>query len=253
MKKICLGLKFRSDDVALIDELPEEVRKIVDYFELLVVPGHVDDVLKLPRSDYIIHAPHSNLGVNIGDPSKRNFNLEMIDVSLQIARRFHSPYVILHAEYGSREAAEDILSSIELDRVILENMPKAGIHGGDCLYYDPHDFAVLLDRFNIGFCLDFGHAYKASISMRRPYMEVIGSFLDLKPAMFHLSDGDTNKEVDDHKSLGDGNFDLEYIAKCLLSMDRPRVTLETPRRNGLAEDIKNVEYVANIFGNGSKI
>jgi sugar phosphate isomerase/epimerase len=65
--------------------------------------------------------------------------------------------------------------------------------------------------------------------------------LVMRPSMYHLSDGSSDKIYDDHLSLGSGGFDLGFI-KRLISRDREcPVTFETPRLpDSLREDVKNV-------------
>jgi len=248
MKDIKIGLKFKSNELNLMDRIVSDIQELVDYFEILLIPTELKDITKLNKDyHYVIHAPHFNYGVNIGDPEKREFNLEMIKESLEIADELDSKYVILHPGFGDSHSMEEILGEISDKRITLENMPKAGLHGGDCLGYSPDAMKHLLEKFGMKFCLDLGHAYKAGISIGENYKNLIQRFLDLEPSMFHLSDGNTDEEKDEHLSLGKGKFDLKYLVDCISKSRSKKVTLETPRQRGFDEDKENILYLKNLI------
>ncbi len=80
---------------------------------------------------------------------------------------------------------------------------------------------------------------------------LINGLLELKPAMFHISDGNLNNEVDEHLTLGEGNFDIKFFLDCIIKNRNKLVTIETFRKNNKSfdEDIRNLEYLKKILRN----
>jgi len=247
MKGIKIGLKFRSNELDLIGRIPLDIKELIDYLEILIIPNELKDIAGLNEDyPYVVHVPHSNYGVNIGDPEKREFSLGMIKKSLDIADKLGSEYVILHPGFGDYHSVEEILGEISDKRITLENMPKVGLHGGECLGYSPETMKNLLEKFGMNFCLDLGHAYKAGISTGENYKDMIRRFLELEPSMFHLSDGNIDEEKDEHLSLGKGEFNLSYLADCISKSRSRMVTLETPRQS-FDEDRENILYLKRLI------
>ena len=65
----------------------------------------------------------------------------------------------------------------------------------------------------------------------------------LDPKMFHISDGALDDEKDEHLNIGDGEYDLGYMLRCVDESDSRFVTLETPREDqtSLEEDVINIK------------
>lgn len=252
MKTLNPGVKLWTTGYNLLGEAKTLIDEgIFAYVELLINPDFLDKkpflACKIP---YVIHTTHDNFGVNLGNPSKKKYTLKMINESIMWADELDAKFIILHAGTGDAAASRDALLEISDERILLENMPVKGIYGDECLGYDVDSISKLMTIGDFGLCLDFGHAVKASISLKRNYTEVIDEFLELGPGMFHLSDGTLNEELDEHLNIGDGEYDFEYIKKCFEKTGVNSVTLETPRNNNdsLKEDIENVQILKTKLG-----
>ena len=123
-------------------------------------------------------------------------------------------------------------------------MPKISHSGEECIGYNKEELAALVqDKYK--FCLDFGHAAKAALSLGVDYKVYINGLLELKPSMFHINDVGFKIEEDEHMNFGEGRLDIRYLKR--LIGENP-VTLETPRSNheSFDEDLKNLDYIKKI-------
>ena len=245
-----LGLKLWSSNAELIPEAKKLVdEKVFDYVELTPVPGADIEPFVDSGLPFVIHVTHERFGFNIADAKKKAFNVKILGDCIDFADRLDAKYLVLHPGFGAIEDSVDFLSSVDDERILVENMPRRGINGEKMIGYLPEDLKNLLcGRF--GLCLDFGHAIKAASSVGLDYKTMLADFMELSPQLFHLHDGSSKKETDEHLSLGKGDFDLKHIVS-LLEADSS-VTLETPRNAGLEEDKKNAAYVRRLRESSSK-
>ncbi len=235
------GLKLWSINADLIGQAIRLIdEKVFDYIELFVVP---DSEIKpfLIDVPYTIHIPHNRFGVNIGDTIIKEYNLQKINESITWADKLNAKYLILHAGHGSMMHATDLLHELSDSRLLIENMPKVGLDGEAMIGYSPEQIEELLEDSDMGLCLDFGHAVKAAVSLGLNYKEYIGEFMDLKPMVFHVSDGMLSGEMDEHLGIGDGEYDFGFLLGCVKMNPLKYVTLEVPRKNQtlLSEDTNN--------------
>jgi len=238
---IIFGLKLWSINTDLIDQAIKLIdEKKFDYIELFVIPGTQINPFMIDVP-YIIHIPHHKFGVNIGDASKKEYNMQKIDESITWANKLDAKYLILHAGDGSMEHAADLLSEITDNRFLIENMPKMGLDGETMIGYSPEQIEELIGDMNMGLCLDFGHAVKAAVSLGVDYKDYMKEFLKFEPKVFHISDGMLNIEKDEHLNIGEGEYDFEYFISCV--RESRMITLETTRNNhkSLYEDVKNMD------------
>lgn len=243
------GLKLWSTNTGLIDQAIQLIdKRIFDYIELFVIPGTqiTPFMIDVP---YIIHIPHHKFGVNIGDARIKKYNLEKINESISWADELCARYLILHAGHSTIDAAADLLSEVTDKRLLIENMPKMGLDGEAMIGYSPEQIDKLIKVNDFGFCLDFGHAIKASISLKTDYKEIIQGFLKLNPIVFHISDGTFQIEEDEHLNIGSGTYDFKYLKNCLNKNSSIMITLETPRKNNqsLDEDVKNIKALKLLW------
>lgn len=248
-KNMKFGLKLWSTNTALISKAVKLLdEKIFDYIELFVVPD-TDIAPFLVDVPYIIHIPHHQFGVSIGETIKKKHTLEKIDECFIWADKLDARYLILHAGTGSMESAKDLLSEINDKRLLIENMPKVALDGELMIGYSPAQIEELIEDSNMGLCLDFGHAVKAAVSLGKDYKVYMNEFLNFKPKVLHISDGMISTEKDEHLSFGKGEFDLGYLLGCVMSNNSKFVTIEAIRLNqqSLQEDILNVEFLKNII------
>ena len=243
------GIKLWSTNIDLIDQAKQTIdKKIFDYIELFIVPGTSISPFMIDVP-YIIHIPHYKFGINIGDPLKKEYNVNIINECISWADKLDAEYLILHAEHGSMKSAKDVLYEVADSRLLIENMPKVGLNGEQMIGYLPEQIEELIDSFDIGLCLDLGHAIKASISLCVDYKEFIQRFLIFNPMIFHVCDGNFNTERDDHLNIESGTYDFKYFRKCICNNNSKLVTLETPRVNQLSieEDIKNLGLLQSLW------
>ena len=96
---------------------------------------------------------------------------------------------------------------------------------------------ILLGAGEFGFCLDLNHAAKAAISMNVDYKQFIPKMIELNPVMFHISDGMLNNGLDEHLTIGEGEYDMKFLSD---KIGIQQVTFETPRKSGLNDDLTNL-------------
>lgn len=248
MKNFEFGLKLWSINTDLINQAIQLIdEKIFNYIELYVVPDTQISpfVFDVP---YIIHIPHHKSGVNIGDASKKQYNLQKINESIRWANELNARYLILHPGSGLIENVIELLSDITDKRILIENMPKVGLNGEKMIGYAPEQIKKLIGE-SFGHCLDLGHVIKAAISLRKPYKEFIEDFLKFEPNMFHISDGDIATDKDYHLDIGSGSYDMKFFKNCIEKNKSKLVTLETPRNDQLSldEDLKNITILKSLW------
>lgn len=236
------GLKLWSINSDLINQAVHLIdEKVFDYIELFVVP---DSEIKpfLIDVPYIIHIPHHRFGVNIGEDTIREYNLQKINESITWADRLNAKYLILHAGHGSMQHATDLLRELSDSRLLIENMPKMGLDNEAMIGYSPEQIEELIGDRDVGLCLDLGHAVKAAVSLGVDYKEYVQGFMRLEPKMFHVSDGTLKEERDEHMGIGEGEYDFGYFLHCVKENPFQLITIETPRKDKglLHEDIQNI-------------
>lgn len=242
------GLKLWSVNTDLIDQAVHLIdENVFDYIELFVIPDSEIDpfLIDVP---YIIHIPHHRFGVNIGDGTRKEYNIQKINESITWANRLNAKYLILHAGHGSLQHAKDLLGNLSDNRFLIENMPKVGLDGEAMIGYSPAQIEELIGDGDMGLCLDFGHAVKAAVSLGTGYKEYVHGFMELEPEVFHMSDGTLGEEKDEHIDIGEGEYDFKYLLRCIGDNPFGFVTLETPRLNqqSLDEDVKNVNIIRAV-------
>jgi len=240
------GLKLWSINTDLIEQAVHLIdEKIFDYIELFVVP---DSDIKpfLIDVPYIIHIPHHKFGVNIGEATIKEYNLQKINESITWADQLNAKYLILHAGHGSMQHATNLLRELSDSRLLIENMPKVGLDNEAMIGYSPAQIEELIGDSDMGLCLDFGHAVKAAVSIEVDYKEYVQGFMGLEPKVFHVSDGMLSGERDEHLGIGEGEYDFEFLMGCVGGSGMEMVTIETPRGKSLDGDVKNTYILKNI-------
>jgi deoxyribonuclease IV len=250
MTSIRFGLKVWSTNAALMPEAEKSIRKKeFSYVEITPIPGTDVDIFSPYKVPFVIHVTTERHSVNIADNNKRIYNLKIIKECIRWADELNAEYLILHPGYGRLENAKEFLKNINDPRFLIENMPMKGVSDEKMTGFTPEQIKDLtLDRF--GFCLDFGHAIKASVSLNVDYKDFLKDFLTLKPEMFHISDGLLKEEKDEHMDIGAGEYDFDYLMDCVKKNERKQVTLETPKKNteSLDDDKENLDRLKGITG-----
>jgi deoxyribonuclease IV len=256
MNKMKLGLKIWSTNKESFSKLKEFYdSKLIDYVELYIIPNSFDEnsLKSLKNIPIMFHAPDFINGFNIRVRNKVFFDvLETIDKFMDF---FETKKIIVHPGYDVENtiSAEETIKSFKILKekgydIILENLPKIGI-GKEIFLFgsNKEELQEIIKEINCKFCLDFGHAICASNYYKENQIKFIEDLMNLKPYMFHLSDGDFNSQEDKHLSFGEGNFPIEQLKKFIKT---EFLSLETPKKEdlkNLSEDLKNINKLNNFY------
>jgi deoxyribonuclease-4 len=242
------GLKLWSTNTQLLVQAEEAIQNgSFQYVELAVIPN--TDISPFLEYDlpYYIHATTDTHGVNIADPETYAFTTRQINTCIDWADKLNASTIILHPGIGSTTAAFRFLKGLHDDRILIENMPKIGLRGEQMAGWSPKQIEVLIgNRF--GFCLDLNHAIKASVSSGIPYTKMIRDFLRLDPKMFHIADGFLRDGIDQHLSIGAGDYNIQELLSYIKHSSSHIVTLETGRKNldSISEDLDNLNKIKRM-------
>lgn len=237
-KNIKLGLKLWSTNVECIGRARELYHKnIFDYVELFVVPGSQENCLgrwEAAGFPFVLHAPHAYKGLNFSVGELEEKNRAVLEEVEAFRGGLNPEFVIFHPGISGRP--EETLRQVKMFRdefralfnaAVLENKPKLGLNAEICVGASPEEMAILLKETGLGFCLDMGHAIYYAAWRQADYEAVLERFLELKPQIFHLSDGKRASTKDVHLNLGEGDFDLAALVARI--PPGACVSLETPR------------------------
>ena len=254
MKKQSLGLKIFTTNTISFKRLRELYeKKIIDYVELYIVPGVYDEasLSVLKGIPIIFHAPNLRHDFNLRD--KNNVFHKSLNTIRKVSDFFGEKRIIFHP--GIEKDAGDITNIIknikEIMRdfdLILENVPKEpSINNRKLIAAKFEEFKHVIEETGAKLCLDIGHAVYSSNYYHENPLNYTNRYLELKPYMFHLSDGDFVGLKDIHKSFFEGNFPLKKIIE-ILPQDA-MITLETPKSDfiNLSEDILNIKILRKII------
>lgn len=212
----------------------------------MAVPG--DDTLafeeaKLP---YVLHIPHDSFGFNIGEKKSWDLSYKMLEENIKLADRISAKYLILHPGFGEIETAKIFLEKIKDPRILIENMTKTGANNEKMIGYDAEQVKEIMSG-KFGFCLDFVHAIKAALSLGIDYKKYVKEFLALKPKIFHVYDDTMDPGRDNHLNIGEGEYDIGFMLKCISENDSKMATLETPKAGAsLNQDLENLKKLKII-------
>jgi len=220
------------------------------YIELFADPGSFDDTIgywKQFSIPIIIHAPHSFAGMNLSLPEERENNKKKLQETFQFADALNSETIIFHSGVnGKIDETMNQLRPFVDSRCVIENKPMKGLNGEKCLGSTPEEINYISKELQIDFCFDFGHAICAANSIKKEPIEFIKEFLELKPRMYHLTDGDYTSEYDSHLHYGQGTFPIKELLKMV--PNEKKVTNEAKHDYELKLDDfeEDFLYVSNI-------
>lgn len=243
------GIKLWSINHDFFPEAAERfARKEFDFIELYTVPGKVDlnALAPIKHIPITIHAPHENHGFNVFTLTPELVEMFKRDV-VATADALSSPIIVVHTGVGnSADKYTTNFAQIDDPRIVIENMPKMSLDGSICFGFDLYQLQTTLERLDKKLCLDIGHATKSAISQKLDVKEFLSALFDsFHPTYFHISDGDTSNERDEHLAIGSGNYDLGWIKNKMItaSSDPIRLIFEVPKVGGsLENDIANINY-----------
>ena len=242
------GLKLWSTNPQLLGQAEEVIKKdLFQYIELSIVPDTDSSPFLSYHLPCCIHITTDLHGVNIASQKSRVSAARQIKCCIEWADRLDARNLILHPGVGEIDDALYFLKDLEDDRILIENMPRSGLHGEKMVGYSPDQMETLMgDHF--GFCLDLNHAMKASADLQVPHDILIRDFLKLQPEMFHISDGHSSSKIDEHLTIGAGDYDIPALLGYVRDSRSPVMTLETPRADltSLSEDLINLDVIKHF-------
>ncbi len=173
--------------------------------------------------DFSVHAPLSD--INIGSLNQRARELSVLQVceTIQAAGRmnielctihpgFYGPLGILDKPAVSARTRESLAEIEEAAQdsgvlVALENMPSMGQM---MMGRGPEELLPLLEGFEIGICLDIGHAHTAG---------TIDDFLRYKDRVINVHVHDNLGDRDAHLPIGAGSINFKRVLRGLSGYD----------------------------------
>lgn len=211
-----IGLKLYASNVEYIELVGNYFhRGLLDYIELYVVPGdykRYKNVWEKAKIPFVIHAAHCLHGVNLSKKSHLSVNRKAYSDARRYADLLNSPIIIFHPGLGGdvKETARQI-NLLGDKRIFIENKPFVALDGRRCVGGSVEDIKYIIKKCRVGFCLDVTHAIKYAFSIEMNYFEYIEKMMNLKPGLIHVCDGNSLFGLDEHLSMGDGNFEFVKI------------------------------------------
>jgi len=243
------GLKIWSSNYSCIGEIKKAITdNLFQYVELMVVPGIDVKPFAEVKIPYAVHVPHIDFGFNMADKSKEQFNISVIKECVNAADILSAKYIVVHPGWGNIDGSLDFFNRDKDRRMIIENVPKV-YKGREAVCSTPEEMKIFISH-GAGFCLDFGHALAAAKSLGKNWKSFVRQFFKMNPLTVHISDGITDDEKDDHMNIGEGDYDLAFLAKYVKKSNPKYVLLETPRNNlaSFEEDVNNLIELKKWIG-----
>lgn len=247
-----LGLKLWSTNRQYIEEaLSLYDQGLYQYIELFAEPGSFDECIdwwKQLQIPFVIHAPHFIKGLNFGRPEAERQNAVLVEETKRFADALNASLIIFHPGIDGY-LAESIrqIQKFYDSRMAIENKPyRVTVNDLICIGNSPEEIQKIVEVCSVKFCLDIGHAIcSANAHSINPFL-FIKKFLALKPAMFHLTDGDFKGIYDQHLHLGFGT----YLLQDLIKLIPPNVllTLETEKlfKDSLADFKDDLRFFRGV-------
>jgi len=231
MKKFQFGLKLWSINENYIEEAVRLYNDgVYSYIELYAVPGSYEKYISIWKNiniPYIVHAPHFRDGMNLAKREKSESNKKLIKEAQQFADSLSAKWIIFHPGIsGDIKETASQLKEIGDKRVLIENKPYYALGDGlICNGTTPEEISFIIKSAEVGFCMDVGHAICSANAKKIDFISFLRKFIDLKPELFHLTDGDINGIYDRHDHFGKGTFPIGEILNLVPS--NAMITVET--------------------------
>jgi deoxyribonuclease-4 len=249
------GLKLWSTNKMYYDEaLRLFSRGVFNYVELYVVPDSYEEYINIWKSakkdrgiSFVIHAPHYKDGMNLANKASEKKNIALSKQAFAYADALSADIVIFHPGIaGDEKETARQLKTLYDQRIVIENKPYYTIDGKQvCNGYSPEQIKMIIDESSVGFCFDIAHAICAANSRKHSPYAYLKPFLDLKPRILHLTDGETNSGIDQHRHFGKGNYDIKRILSLLRK--NGMITIETVKdsANDLNDYVRDINIIKN--------
>lgn len=197
---------------------------------------------------YTVHAPILDLNIAASNDTIRNTSIKIIMNSMERARAIDAEVFVVHP--GLKTPLENIVPNLNkhlnmeslkriLDygkdlglKVAIENMPA----GTRCFMQNSEEFFELIENgFSPYIVLDVGHANTSS--------QLKKFIFELKDKIIHLHLHDNYGIEDEHRVIGDGNVDWNFI-KSNISLDKIHAVVEN---TNLSDAITSYEKAIQLF------
>lgn len=238
-----IGVKIWSTNISLFPSIVDNFEdNKFDFLEITAIPGsfNKNSLSMLKGIPTNIHTPNED---KLNLMEKNPINTQIMEEVFKYADFFNSDYIIIHAGIGNKK--ENFLKNIagfKDNRLTLENTPFKSLIGETPLYaHSYRRIRELIELTGLKFCLDINHAVKSAKTQSLDYKNFLLKLKNIGPIVFHLSDGNSKKEEDEHLNIGEGNIDFQFIKKNIIDKES-LVVFETPKKGiGLENDIKNIK------------
>ena len=257
------GLKLWSKDfiknLDFVNTAEVKVKEgVFDYLELFALPLSFEETHKIIKDKFfgvkcVIHAPHGLQGLDISDKNEFFNNQKRIEDARRFADLLEAPFIVLHPGMNAgEEFLEESIRQFKLfgdERLTVENLPsycsqtKRLLHG-----VRPLEIKRFIDEVGCPFCLDFSHAICGANSCGENIFSFLKEMAELKPAMYHLCDGEANSLNDSHLHFGEGDYDLRRLV-LEFTKENALITMETG--HGIPDSVEpwvnDVNYIRKII------
>lgn len=245
-----LGLKLWSvnTDGYLREAVKLYAKNVFDYLEIYFVPGSESTAAEWKATGIpcIVHAPHSRHGVNLAAADREAYNRETFAAVRKFADALSATNIIAHG--GALGSIAEIVRQLKLiddQRILIENKPYLPIDHSNIKLAGstPEEIAEIIAGADCGFCLDIGHMVASANAHAADWHDYFKAFLALNPKMFHLSDLQSDSDIDQHLHFGCGSLPIREV----LSQLPPDavISIETARdsKDNLADFKRDVEWL----------
>lgn len=249
-----IGLKLWTTNTNIITPaLAAYKKRLCDYIELFYVPGSIAMLSvweKMDEVPFVIHAPHTEKGLNPADSKMHANNIKLAEESFAYARKLNTDFVIFHPGMGGslEEVVRQLKTFGDAKKILIENKPYRSIDDPltYCRGYSPEEIKYLTMKGGMNFCLDIGHAICAANSMQHDPLAFLDAFIALEPKIFHLSDGDFASPIDSHLNYGQGNYPLQTLVGKIPKNSMLTIETNKNHQNQLSDFAADVRYLKNI-------
>lgn len=252
MRKIGLKLWSVNTDFYLREAVRLYGQGVFDYVEVYFVPGSDATAAEWKATGIpsIVHGPHLGHGVSLATPELRDGNLRVFNAAVRFADALSAPVIIAHGgAFGSPAEVVRQLKEIGDPRIAIENNPflHADRSGRRLAVSTPQEVREVLEGTGLRFCLDFGHAVSSANAHGLGWRDFLESFLSLGPSLYHLSDIETESDVDQHLHFGEGSLPVADVLSRL--PDDAMISVETRKdfRDRLDDFVRDVETLRRII------
>ncbi len=193
---------------------------VFDYVELYSVPESEEYISywKSCPFPFIIHCAHSMHGFNLSLASSQERNKNLFCLALEYVEKLSAEKLIIHpGVWGNQEKTIEQLSAlihnykIDSNLILVENKPLVTLTYAPCVGTSPNEIQNICEQCHTGFVLDISHAIKYAIGVKCNWQHMLGDFMQLRPSMLHICDGNMDNFLDEHLHLDKGQFDFLKI------------------------------------------